>query len=304
MTTALILVTESAEDLVRDFLAARSPATLRGYSQSLADFARWLGVPTPADAARRLLEGGPGPANATVGRYRASMLDRGLAPATINLRLSALRAMLGLARRVGMVTWTLDVDGVRAQTYRDTRGPGLDAVRAILAATSPVDPLPRDVRDHAMIRLMFDLGLRRGEVQSLDLEHVDLAAGRLLVLGKGTRERTAVDLAPATAAALRAWISARGAAAGPLFTRDGSDDRIALGGINVVLARVGAAAGVAGLHPHGLRHTAITTALDATGGDVRSVQRFSRHRDVRVLQRYDDARDDGAVAALVAGAVG
>ncbi|MCE9635880.1 MAG: hypothetical protein K8T90_09260 [Planctomycetes bacterium] len=74
----------------------------------------------------------------------------------------------------------------------------------------------------------------------------------------------------------------------------------ALGGINVVLARVGAAAGIAGLHPHGLRHTAITTALDATSGDVRRVQRFSRHRDARVLQRYDDARDDGAVAALVA----
>ena len=54
--------------------------------------------------------------------------------------------------------------------------------------------------------------------------------------------------------------------------------------------------------PHGLRHAAITEALDKTGGDVRAVQRFSRHADVRTLQAYDDARTDlvGKVARLVA----
>jgi integrase/recombinase XerC len=55
--------------------------------------------------------------------------------------------------------------------------------------------------------------------------------------------------------------------------------------------------------PHGLWNAAITEALDLTGGDVRAVQRFSRHRDVRVLQRYDDSRRDlaGDVARRVAG---
>ncbi len=45
-------------------------------------------------------------------------------------------------------------------------------------------------------------------------------------------------------------------------------------------------------------------ALDLTGGNVRAVQRFSRHRDLRVLNLYDDNRQDlgGEVAALVAGA--
>jgi integrase len=57
--------------------------------------------------------------------------------------------------------------------------------------------------------------------------------------------------------------------------------------------------------PHGLRHTAITEALDLTGGNVRAVQRFSRHRDVRVLERYDDNRRDlgGEVAKQVAASV-
>ncbi len=54
--------------------------------------------------------------------------------------------------------------------------------------------------------------------------------------------------------------------------------------------------------PHGLRHAAITEALDLLGGDVRRVQRFSRHRDVRVLNAYDDNRQDlaGEVARIVA----
>src|SRR5437660_1206522 len=56
---------------------------------------------------------------------------------------------------------------------------------------------------------------------------------------------------------------------------------------------------------HGLRHAAITEALDLTGGNVRAVQRFSRHRDVRVLERYDDNRRDlgGEVAKQVAASV-
>jgi integrase/recombinase XerC len=57
--------------------------------------------------------------------------------------------------------------------------------------------------------------------------------------------------------------------------------------------------------PHGLRHAGITAALDATHGDVRSVQAYSRHRDVRTILRYDDARTDtaGTVARRVAEAV-
>ena len=54
--------------------------------------------------------------------------------------------------------------------------------------------------------------------------------------------------------------------------------------------------------PHGLRHTGITAALEATNGDLRAVAKFSRHKDVRVVGLYDDDRRDlaGAVATKVA----
>ena len=57
--------------------------------------------------------------------------------------------------------------------------------------------------------------------------------------------------------------------------------------------------------PHGLRHSAITAALDLTRGNVRAVQKFSRHRDVRVIERYDANRNDlaGQVARQLAATV-
>lgn len=297
------------ETLARDFLAARSPATLRSYASALQQFARWLGAPSVGDAARDLIERGPAGANAVAAAYRAAMLERGHASGTVAQRLSSLRSLVRFARRLGLISWHLEVDPVRVRTYRDTRGPGLAGVQAILDATRPADrPLrPRDLRDRALVRLLFDAGLRRQEVQTLDVEHVDLAAARVSVLQKGDRERGWIDLAPVTVAAVADWIEARGRAPGPLFVRERSGHlemtRLSLCGVNAITTRLGIAAGVPGARPHGFRHTAVTTALDATGGDVRSVQQFSRHRDVRTVQRYDDARLAAGVGALVAAAV-
>ena len=60
------------------------------------------------------------------------------------------------------------------------------------------------------------------------------------------------------------------------------------------------------IRPHQLRHSAITTALDAAGGNYRVVRCYSRHADPGIVAVYDDARRDdaGAVGALVAGLVG
>ena len=54
--------------------------------------------------------------------------------------------------------------------------------------------------------------------------------------------------------------------------------------------------------PHGLRHTAITTVLDRNGGNVREGARFSRHKNLDTLGKYDDNRRDlrGQMASLVA----
>jgi len=225
------------------------------------------------------------------------MVAHGLRPATRNRRISAVRSALKLGRQLGLLNWTLELPGERPVAYRDTLGPGEPAYRAMLELTCP--------RDAAILRLLHDLGLRRGEVCGLDLEHLDLRVGRISILGKARQEREWFTLPPETRAALDAWLAERGLAPGPLFlsrSRAHPGHRLTGEGVRQLVAKCARQAGLGAVRPHGLRHTAITSALALTGGDVRRVQRFSRHRQVQTVLVYDDARRDvaGEIAALIA----
>jgi integrase/recombinase XerC len=57
------------------------------------------------------------------------------------------------------------------------------------------------------------------------------------------------------------------------------------------------------MYPHCIRHSAITAALDATEGDMRKVQKLSRHRKLDTLMIYDDnqGRDQQDVTAMLDG---
>jgi integrase/recombinase XerC len=209
-----------------------------------------------------------------------------------------------LARVLGFVPWSLEVENVESVPYRDTRGPGRAGYRLLLDALDErLDAKAK--RDRAVLRLLYDCALRRGEVVSLDLEHVDLEASAVSVLGKKRTARERVTLPEPTAAALAGWIEARGEEPGPLFTnfdRAGKGSRLTGNSLYRLVRDLGDEQGLRA-RPHGLRHAAITEALDLTNGNVRAVAKFSRHRDLRVLEVYDDSRRDlaGEVARLVAG---
>jgi integrase/recombinase XerC len=206
------------------------------------------------------------------------------------------------------VTWSLEVQGVRSEGYRDTRGPGRAGFLALLGQLDG-RPDAKGFRDRALLRLLYDLGLRRAEAVGLDVEDLDRQSGTLAVLGKGRSEKVRLTLPDETRAAVEAWLAVRGDGPGPLFRsidRAGRlKGRLSGTAVYLIVRQLGQRAGLRA-RPHGLRHAAITEALDLTGGDVRAVQRFSRHRDVRVLQRYDDNRKDlaGDVARRVAAAAG
>lgn len=280
--------------LIEAFLAGRSPRTLAAYKADVGDFAAFLGATlalghevSPEEAAARLVASSHGEANSIALAYRASLIERKLAPATVNRRIAALRSLVKLASTLGMIGWTLDIGGVKLQPYRDTRGPGLDAVRAMMQVCDRSDP--RGVRDYAILRLLSDLGLRRGEICSLDMEHITPSA--VTVLGKGKTQRVQMTLPANTEEAIRAWIEVRGDAPGPLFFS--TRGRIDGSTIYRIVRRLGTTVGALA-RPHGLRHTAITRVLDMTKGDVRAARKFSRHKNLETLTIYDDAREDVA----------
>jgi integrase/recombinase XerC len=293
-----------ARRLLDAFLAGRSATTLRCYAGDLRDFAGFLGVNTPEAVAERLLAGGPGLANELALQYKAHLITRGLAAATVNRRLAALRSLVKLARTLGLVNWTLEVEGMQAEAYRETRGPGRTGFRQLLEQLAGRTD-PKALRDRAILRLLFDLGLRRAEVCGLDVGDIDRAAGVLWILGKGRTQKERLTIPAPTLAALEAWLAMRGEAIGPLFTcldrARKESGRLTGAAVYQLVRCLGERSGIRA-RPHGLRHAAITEALDLTRGDVRAVQRFSRHKNLQTVLRYDDNRLDlaGDIARRVA----
>src|SRR5262245_1483885 len=84
----------SAERLLSAFLRGRNARTLRAYRQDLTDFAVFASSRSLAEAAHRLLAHDHGAANELALGYRAYLVERGLAGATINRRLAALRSLV------------------------------------------------------------------------------------------------------------------------------------------------------------------------------------------------------------------
>lgn len=279
----------NVDDVLREFYSRRSKATLLAYKQDLARFRDFIGVETDAAVAKMLFAGGPGAGNALLLRWRNAMEEANVAPLTINRRLTAIRSLVKLGRTLGVVTWAFDVQGVKgAVPIRDTRGPELVDVRRLLSTR-------HGLMEDAILQLMFTRGLRSIEVRELRLEHCLTLKDRstVMIRGKGRKGLTAITLAPSSVAALLTWLKVRGDEPGYVFTREGDEPGAQLNHPYLwrLVKRCGAKVGIK-LWPHALRHSAITTALDAAHGDVRRVQKFSRHADVKNVLKYDDDRRD------------
>lgn len=294
------------------FLRGLAPSTRRVYGGHLRRFADWLGVPHD-DLALQLASAGRARCAVALMDYAEHLGAHGNAAGTVNVATSAALALLTFLRTAGVVEWRVEPKRLPARAYRDTAGPGTDAARALLAAATRQPDALRAARDAFLVHALFGCALRQGEVIGLDLVDVDRDSRgnptALWIRGKGKVDRERITLPGGVARALAAWLAARGDAPGPLVTVLDRRHRKALQlarlsprGIEKVLARLGALAGVGHVRPHGLRHSAITQALDE-GIPARDVLRFSRHAKLETLMRYDDNRADlgGKVAARVAG---
>ena len=81
--------------------------------------------------------------------------------------------------------------------------------------------------------------------------------------------------------------------------------RLSTRAIATVVARLARVAGATSkVRPHGLRHTAITEALKATGGDLTKTRDFSRHKDIRTVGIYNDNRENHGLEVATGVAAG
>lgn len=281
--------------LLNAFLDRRSAHTSRAYAADLRACAAALNM-SDVDLCGFLAQTSQVNCNQAIFACKRIMVRDGKRASTVNRHLAAVSSLLKMGRLFGLTSNTCEVKRERVVSYRDTRGPNAEKIAATVATIEARGDM-KSTRDLAMIRLLFNQGLRAGEVVGVDLEHYDRTESRLSILGKGRTDRQWVQLSPKAVQALERWLALRGDAPGPIF---GSMQARSLG-LRLDRQDVWRMLRPYGIKPHGLRHSAITQALEATGGDLRAVQRFSRHMNIATLQIYDDARREGSgkVAALL-----
>ncbi len=223
-----------------------------------------------------------------------SKLIEHYSPASVNKILSALRGVLKECWRLGYMSaedYQRSIDLKRVDGERVPAGRELDQGEiAALMRVCQKDPGPAGVRDAAIIALLYAAGLRRAEVVALDLSDLDPKAGKLVIRGKRSQERTAY-VNNGALDALTDWIAIRGSSAGALFFRVNKGTKLIPGRMttqaiyNVLLKR-GAEAGVEDFSPHDFRRTFISDLLDR-GADIATVSKMAGHASVLTTARYD-----------------
>jgi integrase/recombinase XerC len=290
---------DTPPQFLMEFLAGRSPLTARRYLAALRQFSRWRERSLSA-ALDELLGVGEQEARRLAWRYRTALIDRRCAPSTINVALAALVAVARAARLAGAISWVLEVEPLRVQSYRDTRGPGASGIRALLDAAARRHDATLRARDLCALHMLFALGLRRAELVSLDMRNItrdeNAKPVALWIRGKGRTADERLTLPAGVRRAITNWLAVRGDAPGPLLIslaarHRSSHQRLSGDGLAHVLRVLSASASLPRrATPHGIRHASISVALDR-GVDLRNAAQFSRHRNLNTLVIYDDARN-------------
>ncbi|MDP9236790.1 MAG: tyrosine recombinase XerC [Chloroflexota bacterium] len=250
--------------------------------------------------------------------YLASMMDAGVARGSITRRTSTARSFYRWLRLTGVMQEDplANVRGPK-QAKRLPRVLTLEHITSLISAAD--GDKPADLRDRALLELMYACGLRVSEAMSLDTGVIDLEQRSMIVTGKGNKQRRVLMGEPARAAVERYLRHGRGrllgsrkqralrphqnteermqedserntdnagrAAHGALFLNR-SGGRLSQRAAQLIVRKYALAAGIdERVHPHLLRHTFATHLLDG-GADLRVVQELMGHANPNTTQIY------------------
>jgi integrase/recombinase XerD len=254
--------------------------TLSAYRSDLTDFTQFLNAQH-----RSLRRASP---DDIVG-YLERLRTRGLRPASVARRISALRGLYKHLVREGELRRD-PTENLEAP--RRTRSLPRTLSREVVAALieSPDLKEPRGVRDRSVLELLYATGMRASECLGLTLDDVNLSAGYVVCMGKGRKQR----LVPVGGEAAQ-WVSRYLRDVRPLYTRVRDSGRLFVNPRGGRLSRqslwtiVRHAAVRAGLRqrisPHVLRHSFASHLLEG-GADLRSIQAMLGHADIATTQIY------------------
>jgi site-specific recombinase XerD len=224
--------------------------------------------------------------------FEEELFNQGKSAATVAVRHRSLQQFF---------RWLEDDGEIRSSPMAKMRPPqvpdrpvdvlGEDEVRAMLAICDSRSF--EDLRDTAIIMLLYDTGVRRAEITNLgwnatddDERDIDLDHALITVVGKGRRPRV-VPIGKKTVKAVDRYIRERRKHpdADEPWLWLGRKGRLRDSGVAQMINRRALAAGLGHVHPHQFRHTFAHTML-ANGGNEGDLMRLAGWRSPEMLRRY------------------
>lgn len=291
---------ESLDPTIEDFLsylrveAGRAKATVHAYGHDLMRYQRFL----------QSSEGGnhslPIKWN-TLDReaiiaFEAWLSEQGLAFSSVSRAIASLKSFHRFAAREGMTEHN-PAQLVTLPRKTATLPSVLSIDQTAQVVESVLGEEPVDLRDRAILEVLYGCGLRVSELCGLDNDRLHLDEGVMLVCGKGNKERVVPLAGMALRALVRYLNEGRNALAHPsqkacaavfLNKRGG---RLSRQSVHTIVRQAGERVGIKGLHPHTLRHSCATHMLEG-GADLRIIQDMLGHADISTTQIYTHVQRD------------
>lgn len=143
----------------------------------------------------------------------------------------------------------------------------------------------KEIRDLAIIDLLYSTGIRVGELVNLNIDDIDLEGRECVVYGKGDKERRVYFDAKAKVH-LKEYIETRKDDNKALFvTLDAPHDRLKISGVEIRLRNLGRELNLERIHPHKFRRSMATRAIDK-GMPIEQVQKILGHSQIDTTMQY------------------
>lgn len=239
---------------------------------------------------------GPGrnPVSITAKEIRswlASMLKRGASRSTMARKLASIRSFFRFLLSQGIVKRS-PADGIRAPQTKKPLPAYLSVDEAFSMLETGGDNGFQNLRNQAILELLYSSGIRVGELSGLDVSSVSLSPEMVRVRGKGNKERI-IPFGSKAAEALNAYLPFRDALLERLHYKDEKaffinrmGTRLSPRSVERLVARRRLEAGLnSPVTPHTFRHSMATHLLES-GADLRTIQEMLGHVSLATTQIY------------------
>lgn len=264
--------------MVLDTVSERSQ---RDYGRALHDFMNWY-IATGQTQLNK----------AAINAHVAALKAKGVTDSSINQRLAAIRKLALEAADNGLIDESAAqaikrVGNIKVQGKK--LGNWLSREQASQMLNAPDTKTAKGLRDRAILGLMLGCGLRREELTTLTVAHLQQREGRWVILdltGKHNRTRT-IPMAAWVKALIDQWTQAVGITEGVLFRPIRRGGHIQEGSMTsqAIWYVVEQYSPVEGLAPHDLRRTFAKLA-DKAGAPLAQIQKTLGHASIQTTERY------------------